>query len=335
MQAVGPATVARPADRGAPGPCRPQRRGTEWRCFSMSLRHLAFVVLALAPAPALPQPSEPRTLRFGVMVEEPADPDRLFRVYSPLLAKLRARLAPDGIQVPALVAARDLEDLAQRLVRGEVDFVIESLFPSMLLRERAAGLEPALLVVRRDHRRYKSVFFAPIESPVRALADLRGRTLVLQAERSTSAFALPRAELLRAGLALVPAETKAPAADAVKYVLAGAELNQAFWVLGGRGDAAAFSDADWEALPETVRAKLRIFHETRTLPRGLVSFRGGLAPATRARAERALLDMDQDAEGRAALASAAATTRFERLTAEDLAELRAWQPLLRRPAAAR
>ena len=96
--------------------------------------------------------------------------------------------------------ARDLDDLSQRLVRQQVDFVLESVFPMLALRERSRSLEPALLVVRRGQREYRSVFFTRQESPIQKLADLRGRTLVLQAIRSTSAFALPRAELARAGL---------------------------------------------------------------------------------------------------------------------------------------
>ena len=84
--------------------------------------------------------------------------------------------------------------------------MLESVFPMLTLRERSRNLEPSLLVVRRGEREYRSVFFTRQESPIRTLADLRGRTLVLQALRSTSAFALPRAELARAGIPLVAAD---------------------------------------------------------------------------------------------------------------------------------
>jgi hypothetical protein len=45
--------------------------------------------------------------------------------------------------------------------------------------------------------------------------------------------------------------------------------------------------------------------------------------------EEALLEMDGDEAGRAALARASGVTRFERLTAADRRELRAWAPILR------
>src|SRR5262245_41071492 len=160
---------------------------------------------AAPPAPASDAAQPEVTLRLGVIAEEPNEPGRMFDVYSPLLDELRKRLAPAGVAVGELVIARDLDDLSTRIARRGVDFVLESVFPRLALRDRSKNLEPSLLVVRRGEREYRSVFFTRQESPIQSLADLKGRTLVLQAMRSTSAFALPRAELTLAGLKLVPA----------------------------------------------------------------------------------------------------------------------------------
>jgi phosphonate transport system substrate-binding protein len=279
---------------------------------------------ARAAAPA----ESPVTARFGMIAEEPNEPDRMFNVYSPLLAELRQRLAPAGIGVSDLVIARDLDDLSQRIARRQVDFVLESVFPTLALRERSRSLEPALLVVRRGQREYRSVFFTRQESPIRSLADLRGRTLVLQAIRSTSAFALPRAELRRAGLRLVAADDAAADPKAVRYVLALAEVNQAVWVLHEKGDAGAFNEGDWQALPEKIRARLRIFERSRPIQRGLIAFRSDLAPATRRAVEAAMLKLHQDESGLAALTHAAGITRFERLTPAERDAVLAWAPVL-------
>ena len=88
---------------------------------------------------------------------------------------------------------------------------------------------------------------------------------------------------------------------AVRYVLALAEVNQAVWVLHQKGDAGAFNEGDWQALPEKVRAQLRIFERSRPIQRGLIAFRGDLAPATRRAIEDAMLALHQDAAGLAAL----------------------------------
>ena len=285
---------------------------------------LAFLVPPCAYAQGARAP-----LRLGVIAEEQNEPDRMLKVFAEMLARLRERLAPSGVDVGELVIARDLDDLSQRLARGEVEFVIETVFPTLVLQERSRRLDPALVVVRRGQREYRSVFFTKKDAPIHDLADLRGRTLVLQALRSTSAFALPKAELESAGLAVVPADDPRAGRAQVRYVLALAEINQAVWVLHGKGDAGAFNEGNWSALPEKIRSQLRVFHETRPIVRGLLSFRAGLDPRVRRLAAEALQGLDDDEPGRAALARAAGVTRFEPLSARDRQDLRGWAVVLR------
>jgi phosphonate transport system substrate-binding protein len=293
-----------------------------------TLRRASALLLLLAVLVPPASHAEPQTVvHFGVIAEEANEPDRMFTVYSSLIAQLRERLAPAGIGVGELVIARDLDDLSQRLVRRQVDFVLESVFPMLTLRERSRSLEPSLLVVRRGEREYRSVFFTRRESEIQKLEDLRGRTLVLQAMRSTSAFALPRAELARAGIPLVAADEGLVDRGSARYVLALAEVNQAIWVLHGKGDAGAFNEGDWQALPDKIRSQLRVFARSRPIERGLIAFRGSLEPATRARLEEAMLGLDRDEAGLTALARAS-VTRFERLTTVQRQAVLDWGPVL-------
>jgi phosphonate transport system substrate-binding protein len=271
----------------------------------------------------------PVALRLGVVAEEPNEPDRMLRVFGDMLARLRVQLAPVNVRVGGLVIARDLDDLSQHIARGEVEFVIETVFPTLVLQHRSRRLDPALVVVRRGQREYRSVFFTRKEAPLRSLRDLRGRTLVLQAARSTSAFALPKAELERAGISLVSADDHRAGRDDVRYVLALAEINQAVWVLHGKGDAGAFNEGDWAALPDKIRSQLRIFHQSRPILRGLLSFRAGLDARVRRQVEETLLGLHGDEAGRGALARASGVTRFERLSARDRRELQGWASVLR------
>jgi len=287
------------------------------------------VALALVAAPHALAQGARAPFRLGVIAEEPNEPDRMLKVYGAMIARLRERLAPSGVNVGDLVITRDLDDLSQQIARGEVELVIETIFPTLVLQERSRRLEPALVVVRRGQREYRSVFFTKKDGPIRDLGDLRGRTLVLQALRSTSAFALPKAEIERAGLAMVPADDPRAGPAHVRYVLALAEINQAVWVLHGKGDAGAFNEGDWSALPERIRSQLRVFHETQPIVRGLLSFRAGLDPRVRRLGEEALLGLDDDDSGRGALALAAGITRFEPLTAGDRKSLRGLAALLR------
>lgn len=299
------------------------------RSFFIHGSRYAGALLAATTIRATAQTSEKR-LRFGVIAEQANEPDRMLRVYSDLLAELSLKLAPRGIEVTPLIITRDLAELARLLAQGEVDMVSETVFVTLdLQQERLVSLTPRLAIVRRDQREYHSVFFTNKTSAISKLADLRGRTLVLQAARSTSAYAVPRAELARHGIPIFPAgQPKAPR-NAAFYVFAGAELNQAIWVLKGKGDAGAFNEGDWNRLPEKVRAGLTIFHETEPLLRGLVSFRDGLGPAIRRASEEALVALHREESGQRALRQADGITRFERLTARDVDGLASWRRALR------
>jgi phosphonate transport system substrate-binding protein len=299
---------------------------------SISRRRLLFaaVVSCLAAPGAWPgtAPAAKKnpSIRFGVIAEKANEPDRMLRVYSDFLAEMRWRLAPQGIDVADLVIAQDVADLARRIERAEVDFVAETVFVTHDLQQgNRAPLLPRMAVVKRNQREYYSVFFARKDGRIKSLQDLRGRTLVLQAERSTSAFAVPRAELTRHGIKSVPAGRVGVPHGSAFYVLAGAELNQAIWVLNGKGDAGAFNELDWARLPQRVRDGLVIIHQTKPLLRGVVSFRAGFDPRVRAACEEVLLALQKEPAGQAALKTAGEITRFERLTPNDLTALSEWR----------
>jgi len=300
-------------------------RGSRTFNVVLLLALLAFPGARAAHAGDQAQPAP--TVRFGVMVEQPASPDRILRMFNGLVSLLRARLAPAGIRVADIVIAADVEDLSQRLRDGEVDFVIETVFSSQLLRERSRCLEPSLALVRDERREYRSIFFTRRDSQIRRLEDLRGRILVLEALRSTSAFALPVATLERLGIDVVAAAGGGGDRD-VRYVLAGGEINQAVWVVHGRGDAGAFNEGDWDALPTRIRDQLRVFHRSLPILRGLLSFRVGYDSALREQVEEQLLALHRDPSGGDALAGAR-ITRFERLSETDRTQIRDWEGVLR------
>ena len=80
----------------------------------------------------------PSPLRFGVMVEKPAQPDRIIRAFEGLLSLLRQELGPSGLRVGEVVIAADVEDLSRRLQDGEVDLVMEKGTEVMLFELKAS-----------------------------------------------------------------------------------------------------------------------------------------------------------------------------------------------------
>jgi len=294
------------------------------------LAGLALLLLPLWPLlrPTAGRAAETASFRLGIVNERPDQPDLALGQYGRLHAYLAGALAARGIRLEALAIAQSLDDMIGLLRAGKVDGVAEGVFPTLYMSGRERLLAPALLAWRKGQREYRSVFFTRSDSPIRTLADLRGRIVAFESPRSTSAFHLPRAELRAAGIAAVPAAAGADKGG-VRYVFAGSELNQGYWVERGQADAGAFNDGDWERLPAHLRRRLRVFHQTAPVLRWLFSFRRGLPEAVTAAVTDELVRMHENAAGRAALAPAEQIARFEPLGQADRAALKRLEALAR------
>lgn len=206
--------------------------------------------------------------------------------------------------------------------------------PTLKLRQRTGRMDIRLLLWRKGQRQYHTVFFARRDSTIERLDQLRGKTIVFESPRSTSAYDVPRLALMGVGLQLAAAigrggsDRHSP--RDVRFVFAGSELNQAYWVHAGRADAGAFNDGDWERVPKTIQSELRIFHETPPILRWLLSFTAVVDPDFRDAVVEILLSMDKDPEGRAVLQAASRIAKIERLTDADRASLTYWEQALRR-----
>jgi phosphonate transport system substrate-binding protein len=305
-------------------------------------RLIAILLLASLAAPTLSAGDDPALFRLGIVNERLDQPDHAFALYGSLQHYLDHHLLAHGFAGAQLVVAPDLADMRRRVTDGEVDALIEGVMPTLAIVERTDRLRPELLAWRKGQREYHSVFFVAADSPITHLRDLAGKTLAFESPRSTSAYFVPRAALREAGLRSRPADDasarllaeSAPAApttadeadspDAVRFVFAGSELNQAYWVQRGGADAGAFNDGDWERVPERLRGQLRIIHRTRPLLRWLLSLNRDLPADQRAAVIAVLSGMHQNAVGQAALEQAGRIARFEPLSAADRDSLAYW-----------
>jgi len=278
-------------------------------------------------SPARAAPPDPG-FHMGVVSERPGYPDLTLEQYQPFHRYLTERLEAQGIPVGKLVVAAQLADMRQRIERGEVDLLLESLVSTLILERQTNRIHPALLAWRKGQRQYRTLFFTRKDSPIRTLADLRGKRIVFESKRSTSAFFIPSITLENAGVAIVPAQTDPIPQQTSSYVFAGSELNQAYWVGRGKAEAGAFNDGDWKSTPEAIRKDLRIFHTTPPILRYIASYREGLPPEDRDATTRILVEMSDTETGRAALAKASHITRIEPLTDTDRAQIEQWRQTL-------
>jgi phosphonate transport system substrate-binding protein len=269
-------------------------------------------------------------LRIGVVSERLNQPDYVISQYQSLLDLLRQRLLADGIHVSELVVAKDLADMAAKIRRREVDMVLESLFPMLWLETQGVILEPALAGWRKGRRESRSVFFVAQGSDIRSLADLGRKTLALETPRSTTAYALPKSVLREAGFRVMPRDETRGDAREIGYVLAGDEVNEAYWVAHGKADAGAFNSEDWDGLPDKLRQQLKIIHTTAPILRWLVAYRARLPYEVRERVNAELLALETTPEGLRALAAMRGTLRFDVLGPQDQETIRRWREIGRK-----
>lgn len=294
----------------------------------MSVRFISILLLVVVGFGIPSQAAAASGFRLGIINERSDKPDHAITQYAELHRYLERELAARGIGPVELVIARDVNEMANHISNGSVDALIEGVMPTLVIRRRGADIEPALLVWRKGQRQYHSVFFTRRDSGIKELEDLRGKSIAFEAPRSTSAYFVPRSELTAAGITLGEADENVLKPETLRFMFAGSELNQAYWVHRGQADAGAFNDGDWERVPARIRDDLEIIHRTRPVLRWLLSFNPDVASPSREVVIETFLNAHTDDLGREALQAAARIKKLERLTDEDRENLAYWSGVL-------
>lgn len=242
------------------------------------------------------------------------DPKTHYEQLKPLLDYVVPRMADVGIREGRVLMARDAQQMASYLRRGQVDWVTETAATAMLLQQRGDA-QPLLLTERDGVSRYRTVFFVRRDSGLTGLEDLRGRSVAFQNNASTSAYFVPAIELLRRrlSLSLLLSPMDKPSNQSVGYVFARSELNIGAWVHKRLVDAGTMSDLDWNnpaRVPVSYRQDMQVIHVTEPVPRALEMVRGDLDAAIQARLREVLVEAAADPQARDALKYFFRTTRF-------------------------
>ena len=302
-----------------------------------------FIAIAVAGIAGIASPSISATehgaaayapsKRAGVLVigRVSNNPRKDYPALKPLGDYLAGRLAGAGIGEARLRFAGGTEEMADLLRDGEVDVVFDTVFPALSYNS-GAGAKLLLREWRDGVPNYRSILFKRKDTPIHGLTDLVGRTLAFERPGSTTAYFVPKAELMAAGLQLreLKAPKQPPPPGSVGYVFAGSENNLVVWVHRGLVEAGAFSDIDWEQsedMPPELKDDFEIFYRSAPLPRALVVVRPGLPPLLEEQIKQAFLDADADPAGIAAL-RARKVTRYDELTGEAAAGVEAARRLV-------
>ncbi|WP_305805432.1 phosphate/phosphite/phosphonate ABC transporter substrate-binding protein [Stenotrophomonas sp. YIM B06876] len=277
---------------------------------------MAVLLLSLVLTPDVGRAGPSSVLVLGRISD---DPKSHYQQLQPLLDYVVPRMRDVGITEGRILMARDPQQMASYLRRGRVDWVTETAGTAMALGQRS-GARPLLLTERSGVGSYQSIFFVRRDSPIRRLADLKGRTLALQSVQSTSAYLVPAMELLDHGvhpqILLTPQD--APAPDSVGYVFARSELNISTYVHKGVVDGGVVSSIDWgreTSVPAAFKRDLRVIHRSEPYPRAVEMVRADLSSPVRQRLQEVLLQASTDPQAAPALKTFFGTTGFHRVDA--------------------
>lgn len=188
-------------------------------------------------------------LRVSAIPDEA--PTELQRKFAPLGKYLEQRL---GMQVE-FTPVTDYAATVEALAGKKLDMVWYGGFTFVQAKIRTGGTAIPL-VQREEDEKFRSVFITRADSPIKSIADLKGRNFTFGSVSSTSGHLMPRHFLLQQGID--------PDRD-MRIAFSGAHDATVFQVLGGKVDAGALNISVWNKLVEEKKidpVALRVFYTT-------------------------------------------------------------------------
>ena len=158
---------------------------------------------------------------------------------APLARYLAPELAAVGVSDVSIRIAPSVDRMIEMLKGGEVDVYLDSLYPTLKVRQ-LSGSRVILATWVRKQREYHSIFVVRRDGPrPETLGPEGSRESPFEEAHSTSGFFLPALHLRRGGHVveeLASADAK-PEAGAIGYVFSGDAENTVERVLRGSVDA--------------------------------------------------------------------------------------------------
>jgi phosphonate transport system substrate-binding protein len=265
--------------------------------------------------------SDQATLRLAIIG---GDPKSAVPKVEAMASYLAENLRGAGIERWEAIVAQDNGEIIELLRSGHVDLVSQTAFSAMQYVDQA-GAEILAREWKSGVSEYRTLFITDKDSPIRSVADLKGRRLAVENPDSTTAFLLPMSMLIEAGLN--PKEShlsQLPDPDTINYTFSGDETNTATMVARGIADAGVISDVDWNSItrtPEPLKARLRVFAESEPLVRSLILVRGDLSADLKAAIKTALFAMHESVPGKATLEKYYKVGKYDEVPTSVVAQL--------------
>jgi phosphonate transport system substrate-binding protein len=247
----------------------------------------SFLVVVCLLLGALSGAHAQQTFRVTTIPEEAATEQ--LRKFGPLVRYLERQL---GTKVE-FTPVSDYPAAVEALVNKQVELVWFGGFTHVQAQIRSGG-KIIPIAQREEDSQFRSVFISQAGSGIKALTDLKGKTVSFGSQSSTSGHLMPRSFMLRAGLD--------PERDFRRIAYSGAHDATIASVVSGRVDAAALDITVWRKFVDEKKvdtAKVNVFYTTPPFYNYNWSVHAEMPAALRERVTKALLDLSMDnAEGK-------------------------------------
>ena len=266
-----------------------------------------------------------RTLVIGHISDTPGE---TIKIINPFAEYLASQLGDLGIDRCKVLVVDSISEMANKMRNQEIDMYIDSPFPVIAV----SRLAESTIVLRRWKKgmaEYNSKFVVAMDSTIQSMIDLQGKMIAFEDPASTSGYFLPKAALLAAGLN--PKEhidkTAKVSADEVGFTFSLNKNNTLLWVASGLVAAGAVGTHELEEFEAKNPHILRVIHETRSVPRNVVSLRKGLEETLGKRIREVLLAMETSEQGQLVLKHYEKTVRFDEIPGGVLEAMAPFQQL--------
>ena len=239
-------------------------------------RLLAPLLLAAAGAAFAQTP----VLRVSAIPDEA--PTELQRKFKPLGDYLKKETGAEVQFTPVTDYAAVVEGLASQKI--DLAWLGGFTFVQAKLRTQGGAVP---IVQRAEDEKFTSKFIVPASSPVKSLAELKGRTFAFGSPSSTSGHLMPRYFLLKEGIH--------PDTDFKSVAFSGAHDATVAFVASGRAEAGVLNASVLDKLVESGNpnaARIRVLATTPTYYDYNWTVRPGLDPALTKKITEAFLKLD-------------------------------------------
>jgi len=237
-------------------------------------------ILALLLGLGIAQAQPVTSLRVSAIPDEA--PTELQRKFKPLGDYLKKETGLEVQFTPVTDYAAVVEGLANK----KIDMAWLGGFTYVQAKLRTnGGVVP--IVQRAEDEKFTSKFIVPIDSPVKSLADLKGKNFAFGSPSSTSGHLMPRYFLQRDGID--------PDKDFKAVAYSGAHDATVAFVASGRADGGVLNASVWDKLVESANpnaAKVRVLATTAPYYDYNWTVRPGLDAALTAKLTQAFLKLD-------------------------------------------